>query len=397
VAATTINQGVVDTSVPLSNRLKVDMHDPIRMLDPDVSQFSTMLSDPRLPSEKAGSYIVEWLEDRLVPRTLSIATSITGTADTIIVTGTNEGLYAKSGDILRVPQTGEALRVTSATASSLTVVRAVGSAAAATAGTGALGGGSLIIVGGSNKQGGSLPTRLITQQTRNYNYTQIVRNAYGFTRTAQQSNWWGGTTLLEWEREKKASEHKTDIENTLFFGARSYTASTGPQHTAGGLQEYISTNKTNAAGTWSKASMQTFLTGALQYGSQNKVFFCSPLVAQVVSAYLADNWVRADVGTTLFGAHVTALISGAFGTNVPVVVKRQWGSYGTATSGQYQPAGMGFVVDLDAVALSPMQTSVRLSDRQANDADGVDEEYLAELSFICRQEPQHALVYGVTG
>jgi hypothetical protein len=44
-----------------------------------------------------------------------------------------------------------------------------------------------------------------------------------------------------------------------------------------------------------------------------------------------------------------------------------------------------------------MQTSVRLSDRQANDADGVDEEYLAELSFICRQESQHGLVYGVTG
>jgi hypothetical protein len=44
-----------------------------------------------------------------------------------------------------------------------------------------------------------------------------------------------------------------------------------------------------------------------------------------------------------------------------------------------------------------MQTSVRLSDRQANDADGVDEEYLAEYSFICRQESHHSLLYGVTG
>ena len=396
MAATTINTGVVDTSVPLSNRLKVDMHDPIRMLDPDVSQFSTMLSDPRLPSEKAGSYIVEWLEDRLIPRVLSLAATA-ASGDTTFTTGTNEGLYAKTGDIIRIPQTGEAVRVTGASASALTVVRAIGSVAAATAATGALGGGTLIIVGGSNKQGGSLPTRLITQQTRNYNYTQIVRNPYGFTRTAQQSNWWGGTTLLEWEREKKASEHKTDIENTLFWGARSYTATSGPQHTAGGLFEYISTNKTNAAGTWSKSSMQTFLTSALQYGSQNKVFFVSPLVNQVLSAYLSDNYVRADVGTTLFGAHVTALISGAFGNNVPVIVKRQWGAYGTATSGQYQPAGVGFVVDLDSVALAPMQPSVRLSDRQANDADGVDEEYLAEFSFICRQEPHHALIYGVTG
>lgn len=396
MAATTINSGVVDTSVPLSNRLKVDMHDPIRMLDPDVSQFSTMLSDPRLPSEKAASYIVEWLEDRLMPRVLSLGASA-ASGDTAFTTGTNEGLYAKTGDIIRIPQTGEAVRVTSVTASALTVVRAVGSVSAASAASGALGGGTLLIVGGSNKQGGSLPTRLITQQTRAYNYTQITRNSYGFTRTAQQSNWYGGTTLLEWEREKKASEHKADIENTLFWGARSYTATSGPQSTAGGLFEYISTNKTNAAGTWAKASAQTFFTTGLQFGSQNKVFFCAPLVAQVLSAYLADNWVRADVGTTLFGAHINSFISGAYGTDIPVIVKRQWGSQGTATSGQYNPPGVGFLVDLESVALAPMQTSVRLSDRQANDADGVDEEYLAEYSFICRQESHHSLLYGVTG
>ena len=183
MAATSINSGVVDTSSPLSNRLRVDMHDPIRMLDPDVSQFSTMLTDPRLPSEKANSYIVEWLEDRLLPRVLSISASA-ASSDTTLTTGTGEGSYAKTGDILRLTQTGEAVRVTSATANSLTVVRAIGSVTAASAASGVLGGGTAIIVGGSNKQGGSLPTRLITKQTRNYNYTQIVRNSYGFTRTA---------------------------------------------------------------------------------------------------------------------------------------------------------------------------------------------------------------------
>lgn len=148
------------------------MHDPIRMLDPDVSQFSTMLSDPRLPSEKAGSYIVEWLEDRLMPRVLSLAATA-ASGDTALTTGTGEGSYAKTGDIIRIPQTGEAVRVTGASASALTVVRAIGSVAAASAATGALGGGTLIIVGGSNRQGASLPTRLITKQSRNFNYTQI--------------------------------------------------------------------------------------------------------------------------------------------------------------------------------------------------------------------------------
>ena len=183
----------------------------------------------------------------------------------------------------------------------------------------------------------------------------------------------------------------------LFYGARAYSADTAPLASAGGLFEFISTNKTNGAGTFAKATLQTWLTTALQYGSQHKVLFASPVVAAVFSAYLADNWVRADPGTTLYGAHVNNIISAAYGANIPVIVKRQWGSYGTATSGAYQPAGSAFLVDLESVALAPMQTSVRLSDRQANDADGVDEEYLAELSLVVKQESHHALLYGITG
>jgi hypothetical protein len=394
--ATTINSGVVNTASPLSNRLKVDMHDPIRMLDPDVSQFSTILDDPRLGAEKANSFLVEWLEDRLIPRVLSLAVSA-ASADTTITTGTGEGAYAKTGDILRIPATGEAVRVTSAGASALTVIRAVGSVAAASAASGSA--GTLVIVGGSNGQGGSLPTRLITQQTRNYNYTQIVRNSYGFTRTADQTGWYGGASgLLEYERGKKATEHKADRENMYFFGARAYSASSPsghPQAQAGGLVEYITTNKTNASGTWAKASMQDFFTTGLQYGSQRKVFFCSPKIGQVVSAYLADNWIRADVGTTLYGAKVNALISGAFGPEIPVIVKRQWGSFGTGTAGQY--GSQGFLVDLESVARATMQDTIRLANRQANDFDGVDEEYLFEGGLIVRQESHHAWVYNVTG
>jgi hypothetical protein len=64
---------------------------------------------------------------------------------------------------------------------------------------------------------------LITQQTRNYNYGQIQRKAWGFDRTARQSSWYS-QNVLDSERDKKLSEFKTDRENTVFFGARSYTA-----------------------------------------------------------------------------------------------------------------------------------------------------------------------------
>ena len=165
--ATTINSGRVDTADPLSNRLVIDMHEPIRMLDPETSQFSTMLMDSRLRSDKAESYKVEWIQDRLMPRVLSLGASATSAATTL-TTGTGEAAYAKTGDIIRIPETGEAVRVTASDASaSLTVVRAIGTVSAASANSG--GAGTLIIVGGSNQQGAGLPTRLITQQVANYN------------------------------------------------------------------------------------------------------------------------------------------------------------------------------------------------------------------------------------
>lgn len=52
-----MNEGLVDTADPLSNELKIDMRDTITMLDPDTSQFSTILM--KLPKERAKSFKVE--------------------------------------------------------------------------------------------------------------------------------------------------------------------------------------------------------------------------------------------------------------------------------------------------------------------------------------------------
>jgi len=134
------------------------------MLDPDVSQFHTMLL--KLPQEKAKSFKVEWLEDRLVPRTTGLAATAASDLTNFTVT-TSTGTYFKAGDIVRIVSTGEAVRVTGVAASSITVVRAVGAVSAASAASSADGG--LVIVGGSNEQGGTLPTALITQRTAAYN------------------------------------------------------------------------------------------------------------------------------------------------------------------------------------------------------------------------------------
>jgi hypothetical protein len=386
----TINSGLVDTADPLSNELKIDMREKIAMLDPDVSQFSTMLM--KLPQEKARSFKVEWLNDQLLPRVSGLAASATSAATTFTTT-TDEGNYFKVGDIVRIPSTGEAVRVTGASASALTVVRGVGAVTAASAASG--GAGTLIIVGGSNEQGATLPTAMITQRTTNYNYTSIVRDAARFTETALATEWYGGDLMQDKEIGKKAVEHKANLENNLFFGARSYSASNPPRHTAGGLIEYISTNITDAGGTFDKGELQDFLRTGLQHGSNRKVLFAAPIVAQVISEFLQDNWVRTKQNERLWGAKVDAVISAIYGSDIPVVVKRQWGANGIGTSGQY--GSVAFLVDMENVQFAPLRPTALKRDRQARDADEQAFEYVSEVSLKVEREETHALLKNVNG
>lgn len=381
----TINSGLVDTADPLSNELKIDMREKIAMLDPQTSQFTTMLM--KLPEERAKSFKVEWMNDELIPQVVGMSASAASDATNLAVTS-GEGSYAKAGDIFRIADTGEPVRVTATAAASLTVVRAIdGSTAASIAST-----AKLIRVGGSNEQGATAPTALITQRATNYNYTQIIRNPYRFTRTADATQWYGGPLLAK-ERKKKAIEHKWEIENMLFFGARSYSAGTNnPRHTAGGLLQYVTAE--SDTDTLDETELQTFLRHGLEYGSSRKVFFCAPLVAQVLSSFLEEKLAVPSMNENVWGVRVDFIISGVVGQRIPVIVKREWKRYGES-AGQY--GSYGVLVDMDYVQLAPLRDSALLKERQANDADEIMEEWLTELSLKVERPEVHRWLVDVTG
>ena len=84
----------------------------------------------------------------------------------------------------------------------------------------------------------------------------------------------------------------------------------------------------------------------------------------------------------------------AAGIQVPVIVKRDWNDFSTA-SGQY--GGWAFYINMDNVALRTLRNTSLLRDRQANDADSYDEEYLTEYTVQIQQERTHGIIVGVTG
>ncbi len=379
--------GMVDDTDILANERRIDMDDVIPFLDPDVSQFTTMLM--RVKSQKARATKVEWMEDELFPRLSSNTGGATNVA-TAITVATGEGTYFRGGDLVRVSRTGEAFRVVSVATDTLTVIRGIGSTAAAAI----LAADQFVIVGNASAQGAGLGTRKITKRVPQYNYEQIQRNPYGFTNSLIETDLYTEGEP-DHERSKKAVEHKRAIENLLFFGARALDVSgSEPIGYSGGLVEFITTNVKNAAGALTATLLDTYFRDFLAHGSQNKIMFASPVVAQAISGFLQNAWKPATTSDRLWGAKVDGYISGVYGWEVPIVVKRDWNDFSTAST---QYGGYAFVVDMDYVKIRPMRNTRLLRGRQANDADSYDEEYLTEFALELMHERAHGLIKGVTG
>lgn len=400
--ATTVDRGQLATDDPLSNDLAVSMDNVVANADKDVSQFSTMLM--KLSPQTAVSFKEEWMEDVFLPKNTALSVSA-ASADTAFSITTDEGNYAKVNDIALIVQTGEHVRITGVGASAWTVVRAIGSVSAATAASGTSLGG-ILIVAGAAEENATLPTALVTEKTASYNYLQIVRNAFRFSNRAQWTKWYSGNPM-SYHRKKIGIEHKRELEQIAFFGARSYTASGGngfPLTSSGGLDHFISTNITTTGGSLDKAGFADFLRSGMEYGDRTrKVLFASPIITQVLSEFLQDNWVRARPEDNVWGVKVDAVIEPSFiGARIPVFVKPDWKRLGEGTARQI--GSRAYLVDMSNVEMvkaPPVNGQPRYaalySKRQANDADELAEEFLSEVGFKIKVEKSHALLRGVSG
>lgn len=200
--------GLVDDQDILSNERVVDMDPEISMLDPETSQFTTMIM--RQKRRPANSTKVEHLEDQLFPR-LSSVNGAQSDSDTSIEVAAGEGAYFRGGDGVRNARTGEFLRVISVATDTLTVAtRGIGRVAAAAMNNG----DQLLITGNSSAQGATLGTRKVTKRVAAFNYTQIFRNPYGFTRSLMASKLYGGPEPDK-ERQKKAVDTRPPVCATI--------------------------------------------------------------------------------------------------------------------------------------------------------------------------------------
>ena len=377
----TVVTGDLATDVINQSQRVIDMDDRIAELEPNAAPLVVILK--KLKKVQAISPKVEWLEHLLMPR--YDVTTATATAGATAIAVANAA-YFRVGDVIRDTFTGEAMEVTAVAAPNLTVNRGIGSVPAAAVGSG----DEIFIVANVNVEGASLRTIKQTKLNNLSNFCEIVRTPMGITGTEAASKLYGGPDRNRLQA-TSGIEHMRDWEHICFFGAKKedLTTSGAPKRFAGGLLEFIQTNKTLTVGTLTEAAWVAFLRSGFRFGSERKILFASPLVVQAIEGFARNNIrVTNDSNGETYGINMRTYVSGQ-GT-VDIVMERAWND-----SAKYN--GYAFLIDMDALEFHTLRDTKLLEGRQANDADKLEDEYLTEACPVVKNEQKHSILAGVTG
>jgi hypothetical protein len=369
----------------------IDMRDEMSMLDEDESQFSTFTMKSRKGT--ATREKINWREREYFPRMATNSTAI-ASGVTAVVLSAGHGARVRKGDVVRNMAMGDAAFVRSVSGDTATVVRGIGDKAAQAWAIG----DTLLITSNASPQGADFGETAILLPTLGFNYTQIFRHGYTFSRTARNVDYYGRGAPAD-ESAVKGVEHKRAIEYSGFWGPRALITdpdSGEPVGFAGGMAEFIVTNRADVNGSLTVDYVDNFLKGALQFAGRGAIIYASPLAALQMSKFNRGGqgtaW-RADP-SNVAGVKVDAFMSGVYGYEIPVVVKKDWNDFPT-TLKQY--GGWVFIVDHDNVEFKTLTggDTQLLTARQHPGADRVSEEYLTEATWEIRNERHHSILFGI--
>lgn len=375
-------------NIPAARRVR-DVTRRIHYLDPSAAPL-TVLSK-KASRKSAFNPKFEWIEKDLPARWDAVNNGAGYTAgDTAIVV--DHGSYFSIGDVVNIPRTGERVRVTNVVTNTLTIVRSVGTTAAAAL----LDNDDLQIIGNSYAEGASAGAEKSHQETYPFNYTQIVRTPFGVTGTQNESENYTGPDKPRL-RAEKSIEHMIDIERTVLFGEREIdTASTNqPIRYTGGFLFWATSNAKDFGGVMTEAELEDWCEDLFHYtgGSDTRVIMAAPLPISVLDMLGVARLQLMPKDQTL-GLSVKQFTT-SHGTLM--ITKHRLLETGP-TSGQGYGGHM-LAVEPNALTYRFMRnrdTKLRM-DIQANDLDGWKDEYLTEVGWQVANPQLHGVGSNITG
>jgi len=369
------------TNNGLAVRKVVDIAKKIDVLEPDSAPLTLLTK--KIDKRVAVNPEFKWMEEESLTKTDAVndGTGMTSGDTTMAV---DNGTRFRAGDVVKIPRTGEQVLVTAVATNDLTIIRGWGSTAAAAI----VDNDPIIIVGNANQEHATKRNMLIGDQTARTNYTQIFRTPFGISRTAANTEMYGGKDLAH-IRMMQLIEHQKEIERAFWFGEpKEDLTGTHPRRATGGVDYWISTNATDAGGALTQIEFNTFLRTGFRYGSKKKWLFAAPIVVEAIS-YWASQKLQVSVNEKTFGISTMEYLT-PFG--VVNIVNMNLFTEVTLYS------GYAYLIDVEGLAYRYLDNSdTKLKTNiQANDADGQEDEYLTECGLQFNNEKKSALLYNVT-
>ncbi len=373
--------GVRSTANINQDQRVVDMHKSIALLEPNAAPLTVLLKQIKGKSKIAINPEFKHLEDELAPRwdTVNDASDMTSGDTTMTV---DNGTYFSVNDVILVPRTGEQLLVTAISTNDLTVTRGWGTTTAVAI----LDDDPVTILANASEEGSDAPTPKTTKPTTVTNYTQIIRTPFSVTGTEDASELYGGRDMTYLSK-KAGIEHKKDIERAFLFGEKKEdTSGSTPRRFTGGLDQWITTNRTDASGALTEAEFETMLRSVFRYGSARKTLMASPLLISAINSWAAGKLQTVSSDKT-YGIDIKQFLSGHGTLNI---VKHN------LLEESY--AGMGFIIDTDNIGYRHMaKRDTKLKTNiQDNDSDTRMDEYMTEAGLHVFQEKTMGVIEGIT-
>lgn len=367
------------------DRVVLDVSKQIAEYEPSETPFTVILMKAKKKNTINHEYI--WWEDSLGARWTKVDNA-SGYAHDATSIAVADGSVFAPGDMLKVPKTGETMRVTGVSSNTLTVIRDWGQTKpSGTPTTYNLADEDWILnIGNAMKEGSTAPTPKLGQPTKVSNLVQIFRTPFDVTGTVHAEQ----QVTNEQERarlsRKKGKEHRIDIERACLFGEkREYISGNEIVRTTGGVTQFIQTNMYNPGGALTEANfIKEFLEPCFTYGSQKKLLVASARLLSVINNFGLGK-VQLVPEDKSYGLRLHRYIS----PHGDVILAQS-----KVLTNYY--SGWGFLLDMDNVSYRALRDTSLKRNIQQNDEDAIRDEYFSEVGFQLELEKSHGIIKGVT-
>ena len=265
----TMVSGMRDPSTLVSQRIEPDVSNVIAFMRPNAAPLCAItMGVKKLDMKPATQRQFDWLEKDPLPDTARASGDQTA-GDTTVDVVTGQGSRAKAYDLWLNQRTGEIMYVSSVATDTWTVTRDIDGGHSAAI----LDQEELTKIGNAYEDGASMGTAKSTRETRLYNYCQILRTPFGWTRRDATMALFGGNDMTT-EEKAQTIEHATLIEKNAWFGNRFSTTGANSREVTGmgGILSFISTNVWNLSGeTPTENQVVAALEQGMYYGKNGNV------------------------------------------------------------------------------------------------------------------------------